>query len=168
MESPVCHLKVQIKREDVPSHHRRPLIGEVERFTSGLIPCWNHMSCFTIVQTPLANGPSMSSPASLTLVRSNVPTVVAFVPVSKQDPGYLDHLSPESYCSHLQQDTQRAIARAAAEEQGQSPEALLNAVRREREHTARITLIITSSHASIITHDASWHGGTTRFSPKAP
>ncbi|XP_029704754.1 ubiquitin carboxyl-terminal hydrolase 25 isoform X3 [Takifugu rubripes] len=47
--------------------------------------------------------------------------------VSKQDPGYLDHLSPENYCSHLQQDTQRAIARAAAEEKDQSPEALLNA-----------------------------------------
>lgn len=89
------------------------------------------MSRSTIVQTLLANVTRMFSPATLTLVRSNIPTVVAFVPVSKQDPGYMDHLSPESYCSHLQQDTQRAIARAAAEEQGQSPEALLNAVRRE-------------------------------------
>lgn len=57
--------------------------------------------------------------------------MVAFVPVSTQDPGYLDHLSPENYCSHLQQDTQRAIARAAAEEQDESPEALLNAVRKQ-------------------------------------
>lgn len=57
--------------------------------------------------------------------------MVAFVPVSKQEPGYLDHLSPENYRSHLQQDTQRAIARAAAEEKDESPEALLNAVCRE-------------------------------------
>lgn len=73
----------------------------------------------------------MFSSATLTLGRSNIPTVAAFVPVSKQDPGYLDHLSPETYCSHLQQDTQRAIARAAAEEKDESPEALLNAVRTE-------------------------------------
>lgn len=58
----------------------------------------------------------------------SIPNAVAFVPVSLQDPDYMDHLSPENYCSHLQQDTERAIARAAAEETDGSPETLLNAV----------------------------------------
>lgn len=54
--------------------------------------------------------------------------VVAVVTVSKEDPDYMDHLSPEQDSSHLQQDTERAIAAAAAEEKDTSPEALLNAV----------------------------------------
>lgn len=41
----------------------------------------------------------------------------------------MDQLSPENYSNHLQKDTERAITRAAAEqEEEESPEALLNAV----------------------------------------
>lgn len=45
-----------------------------------------------------------------------------------REPGYMVQLSPENYSNHLQQDTECAIARAAAEQQEESPEALLNAV----------------------------------------
>lgn len=45
----------------------------------------------------------------------------------------MDQLSPENYSKHLQQDTERAIAKAAAEQEGErSPEALLAAVRTPR------------------------------------
>lgn len=52
------------------------------------------------------------------------------VAAPNQDPDYMDQLSPQNYSNHLQQDTERAIARAAAEqEEEETPEALLNAVR---------------------------------------
>uniref|UniRef100_H3CKN5 ubiquitinyl hydrolase 1 n=1 Tax=Tetraodon nigroviridis TaxID=99883 RepID=H3CKN5_TETNG len=63
-------------------------------------------------EKPLAEAPAATSASAS---RSLIPN---------RDPGYMDQLSPESYPNHLQQDTERAIARAAAEE---SPEALLNA-----------------------------------------
>lgn len=44
----------------------------------------------------------------------------------------MDQLSPENYSKHLQQDTERAIAKAAEQEGERSPEALLAAVRTPR------------------------------------
>lgn len=59
-------------------------------------------------------------------VRINI--LFGFVAVLNQDPDYMDQLSPENYSNHLQQDTERAIAKAAAEQEDKSPEALLNVV----------------------------------------
>uniref|UniRef100_A0A7N8X439 ubiquitinyl hydrolase 1 n=1 Tax=Mastacembelus armatus TaxID=205130 RepID=A0A7N8X439_9TELE len=44
-----------------------------------------------------------------------------------QDPEYMEQPSPTNDSKHLQEDTERAISRAAAEEEERSPEALLSA-----------------------------------------
>uniref|UniRef100_A0A7N6C1S9 Ubiquitin carboxyl-terminal hydrolase 25 n=1 Tax=Anabas testudineus TaxID=64144 RepID=A0A7N6C1S9_ANATE len=46
--------------------------------------------------------------------------------VSQQDPEYMEQPSPTNDSKHLQEDTERAISRAAAEQEERSPEALLN------------------------------------------
>uniref|UniRef100_A0A8C4EAM7 Ubiquitin carboxyl-terminal hydrolase 25 n=1 Tax=Dicentrarchus labrax TaxID=13489 RepID=A0A8C4EAM7_DICLA len=46
---------------------------------------------------------------------------------SAQDPEYMEQPSPTNDSKHLQEDTERAISRAAAEQEERSPEALLNA-----------------------------------------
>uniref|UniRef100_A0A8C9YMR7 Ubiquitin carboxyl-terminal hydrolase 25 n=1 Tax=Sander lucioperca TaxID=283035 RepID=A0A8C9YMR7_SANLU len=45
----------------------------------------------------------------------------------QQDPEYMEQPSPTNDSKHLQEDTERAISRAAAEQEERSPEALLNA-----------------------------------------
>ncbi|XP_051902187.1 ubiquitin carboxyl-terminal hydrolase 25 isoform X3 [Hippocampus zosterae] len=45
----------------------------------------------------------------------------------QQDPEYMEQPSPTSDAKHLQEDTERAISRATAEQEERSPEALLNA-----------------------------------------
>ncbi|XP_029374846.1 ubiquitin carboxyl-terminal hydrolase 25 isoform X2 [Echeneis naucrates] len=47
--------------------------------------------------------------------------------VPQQDPEYMEQPSPTNDSKHLQEDTERAISRAAAEQEDRSPEALLNA-----------------------------------------
>uniref|UniRef100_A0A3Q3L5B6 Ubiquitin carboxyl-terminal hydrolase 25 n=1 Tax=Mastacembelus armatus TaxID=205130 RepID=A0A3Q3L5B6_9TELE len=47
--------------------------------------------------------------------------------VHQQDPEYMEQPSPTNDSKHLQEDTERAISRAAAEEEERSPEALLSA-----------------------------------------
>uniref|UniRef100_A0A7N6BCZ5 Ubiquitin carboxyl-terminal hydrolase 25 n=1 Tax=Anabas testudineus TaxID=64144 RepID=A0A7N6BCZ5_ANATE len=46
---------------------------------------------------------------------------------SAQDPEYMEQPSPTNDSKHLQEDTERAISRAAAEQEERSPEALLSA-----------------------------------------
>lgn len=48
--------------------------------------------------------------------------------VPQHDPEYMEQPSPTNDSKHLQEDTERAISRAAAEQEERSPEALLNAV----------------------------------------
>ncbi|KAM9846907.1 ubiquitin carboxyl-terminal hydrolase 25 [Aulostomus maculatus] len=45
----------------------------------------------------------------------------------QQDPEYMEQPSPTNDSKHLQEDTERAISRAAAEQEERTPEALLNA-----------------------------------------
>uniref|UniRef100_A0A671WNZ6 Ubiquitin carboxyl-terminal hydrolase 25 n=1 Tax=Sparus aurata TaxID=8175 RepID=A0A671WNZ6_SPAAU len=47
--------------------------------------------------------------------------------IPQQDPEYMEQPSPTNDSKHLQEDTERAISRAAAEQEERSPEALLNA-----------------------------------------
>lgn len=46
----------------------------------------------------------------------------------QHDPEYMEQPSPTNDSKHLQEDTERAISRAAAEQEERSPEALLSAV----------------------------------------
>uniref|UniRef100_A0A8C5ECC0 Ubiquitin carboxyl-terminal hydrolase 25 n=1 Tax=Gouania willdenowi TaxID=441366 RepID=A0A8C5ECC0_GOUWI len=50
-------------------------------------------------------------------------------PAPQQDPEYMEQPSPTHDSKRLQEDTERAISRATAEQEERSPEALLNAVR---------------------------------------
>uniref|UniRef100_A0A3Q2NX53 Ubiquitin carboxyl-terminal hydrolase 25 n=1 Tax=Fundulus heteroclitus TaxID=8078 RepID=A0A3Q2NX53_FUNHE len=47
--------------------------------------------------------------------------------IPQQDPEYLEQPSPTNDFKHLQEDTERAISRAAAEQEERNPEVLLNA-----------------------------------------
>lgn len=53
---------------------------------------------------------------------------------SQQDPEYMEQPSPTNDSKHLQEDTERAISRAASEQEERSPEALLNAVCKTHRH----------------------------------
>uniref|UniRef100_A0AAQ5X4B4 Ubiquitin carboxyl-terminal hydrolase 25 n=1 Tax=Amphiprion ocellaris TaxID=80972 RepID=A0AAQ5X4B4_AMPOC len=48
--------------------------------------------------------------------------------IPQQDPEYMEQPSPTNDSKHLQEDTERAISRAAAEQEERSPEALLNSL----------------------------------------
>lgn len=67
--------------------------------------------------------------------------------VPQQEPEYMEQPSPTNDSKHLQEDTERAIARAAAEQEERSPEALLNAVCKTRRDTAQPL-----PHQAIVTH----------------
>nr|XP_040036461.1 ubiquitin carboxyl-terminal hydrolase 25 isoform X2 [Gasterosteus aculeatus aculeatus] len=73
--------------------------------------------------TPAASStsPSSSSPQPMS-IESSPPDNTA-----QQEPEYMEQPSPTNDSKHLQEDTERAISRAAAEQEGRSPEALLNA-----------------------------------------
>uniref|UniRef100_A0A8C1X9H9 Ubiquitin carboxyl-terminal hydrolase 25 n=1 Tax=Cyprinus carpio TaxID=7962 RepID=A0A8C1X9H9_CYPCA len=53
-------------------------------------------------------------------------SVAAQPMTSQHDPEYMEHQSPTGDSKHLQEDTERAISKAAAEHDEKSPEALLN------------------------------------------
>uniref|UniRef100_A0AAQ4QRP7 Ubiquitin carboxyl-terminal hydrolase 25 n=1 Tax=Gasterosteus aculeatus aculeatus TaxID=481459 RepID=A0AAQ4QRP7_GASAC len=74
--------------------------------------------------TPAASStsPSSSSPQPMSIESSPPDNTVA-----QQEPEYMEQPSPTNDSKHLQEDTERAISRAAAEQEGRSPEALLNA-----------------------------------------
>ncbi|XP_039633201.1 ubiquitin carboxyl-terminal hydrolase 25 isoform X4 [Perca fluviatilis] len=65
---------------------------------------------------------SSSSPQPMS-IESSPPDNTA----PQQDPEYMEQPSPTNDSKHLQEDTERAISRAAAEQEERSPEALLNA-----------------------------------------
>lgn len=56
----------------------------------------------------------------------------------QQDPEYMEQQSPTGDAKHLQEDTERAISKAAAEHDEKSPEALLNTVRNAQIHAYMI------------------------------
>ncbi|XP_042287003.1 ubiquitin carboxyl-terminal hydrolase 25 isoform X1 [Thunnus maccoyii] len=65
---------------------------------------------------------SSSSPQPMS-IESSPPDNAA----PQQDPEYMEQPSPTNDSKHLQEDTERAISRAASEQEERSPEALLNA-----------------------------------------
>ncbi|XP_040006095.1 ubiquitin carboxyl-terminal hydrolase 25 isoform X2 [Xiphias gladius] len=81
----------------------------------------------------LATSAAAASAASSTSTSSSSPQPMSIESsppdnaVPQQDPEYMEQPSPTNDSKHLQEDTERAISRAAAEQEERSPEALLNA-----------------------------------------
>ncbi|XP_039867682.1 ubiquitin carboxyl-terminal hydrolase 25 isoform X5 [Simochromis diagramma] len=81
----------------------------------------------------LAAAAAAASAASSTSTSSSSPQPMSIESsppdnaVPQQDPEYMEQPSPTNDSKHLQEDTERAISRAAAEQEERSPEALLNA-----------------------------------------
>ncbi|XP_032432255.1 ubiquitin carboxyl-terminal hydrolase 25 isoform X5 [Xiphophorus hellerii] len=71
---------------------------------------------------PSSTSTSTSSPQPMSIESSPPDNSVV-----QQDPEYLEQPSPTGDFKHLQEDTERAISRAAAEQEDRSPEVLLNA-----------------------------------------
>ncbi|KAM4726860.1 ubiquitin carboxyl-terminal hydrolase 25 isoform 3-T3 [Anableps anableps] len=71
---------------------------------------------------PSSTSTSSSSPQPMSIESSPPDNAV-----TQQDPEYLEQPSPTGDFKHLQEDTERAISRAAAEQEDRSPEVLLNA-----------------------------------------
>ncbi|XP_075876044.1 ubiquitin carboxyl-terminal hydrolase 25 isoform X2 [Nelusetta ayraudi] len=69
-----------------------------------------------------SNSTSSSSPQPMSIESSPPDNSVP-----QQEPEYMEQPSPTNDSKHLQEDTERAISRAAAEQEERSPEALLNA-----------------------------------------
>ncbi|KAK7904250.1 hypothetical protein WMY93_016857 [Mugilogobius chulae] len=65
---------------------------------------------------------SSSSPQPMSIESSTPDNAVP-----QQDPEYMEQPSPTNDSKHLQEDTERAISKAVAEQEERSPEALLNA-----------------------------------------
>ncbi|XP_032432254.1 ubiquitin carboxyl-terminal hydrolase 25 isoform X4 [Xiphophorus hellerii] len=72
---------------------------------------------------PSSTSTSTSSPQPMSIESSPPDNSVV-----QQDPEYLEQPSPTGDFKHLQEDTERAISRAAAEQEDRSPEVLLNAI----------------------------------------
>ncbi|KAM4726861.1 ubiquitin carboxyl-terminal hydrolase 25 isoform 4-T4 [Anableps anableps] len=72
---------------------------------------------------PSSTSTSSSSPQPMSIESSPPDNAV-----TQQDPEYLEQPSPTGDFKHLQEDTERAISRAAAEQEDRSPEVLLNAI----------------------------------------
>ncbi|XP_023197833.1 ubiquitin carboxyl-terminal hydrolase 25 isoform X4 [Xiphophorus maculatus] len=72
---------------------------------------------------PSSTSTSTSSPQPMSIESSPPDNSVA-----QQDPEYLEQPSPTGDFKHLQEDTERAISRAAAEQEDRSPEVLLNTI----------------------------------------
>ncbi|XP_047234662.1 ubiquitin carboxyl-terminal hydrolase 25 isoform X1 [Girardinichthys multiradiatus] len=71
---------------------------------------------------PSSTSTSSSSPQPMSIESSPPDNTVP-----QQDPEYLEQPSPTNDLKHLQEDTERAISRAAAEQEERHPEVLLNA-----------------------------------------
>ncbi|XP_076017343.1 ubiquitin carboxyl-terminal hydrolase 25 isoform X2 [Genypterus blacodes] len=69
-----------------------------------------------------SNSTSSSSPQPMSIDSSTPDNAVP-----QQDPEYMEQPSPTNDSKHLQEDTERAIYKAAAEQEERSPEGLLNA-----------------------------------------
>lgn len=80
------------------------------------------LAAAAVSAAPSSTSTSSSSPQPMS-VESNPPDNT----VAQQDPEYLEQPSPTNDLKHLQEDTERAISRAAAEQEERSPEVLLNA-----------------------------------------
>uniref|UniRef100_A0A3Q3RME7 Ubiquitin carboxyl-terminal hydrolase 25 n=1 Tax=Mastacembelus armatus TaxID=205130 RepID=A0A3Q3RME7_9TELE len=65
------------------------------------------------------------------LALATAPMSIESSPPDNTDPEYMEQPSPTNDSKHLQEDTERAISRAAAEEEERSPEALLSAIKLE-------------------------------------
>uniref|UniRef100_A0A673A6Z0 Ubiquitin carboxyl-terminal hydrolase 25 n=1 Tax=Sphaeramia orbicularis TaxID=375764 RepID=A0A673A6Z0_9TELE len=82
----------------------------------------------------LATATAAASAASSTSTSSSSPQPMSIESsppdnaVPQQDPEYMEQPSPTHDSKHLQEDTERAISKAVAEQEERSPEALLNAV----------------------------------------
>lgn len=68
----------------------------------------------------------------LSLIQGNSFSALSTAP--QHDPEYMEQQSPTGDSKHLQEDTERAISKAAAEHDEKSPEALLNTVRHTQTH----------------------------------
>ncbi|XP_072302847.1 ubiquitin carboxyl-terminal hydrolase 25 isoform X4 [Eucyclogobius newberryi] len=83
--------------------------------------------------TAAAAAAAAASAASSTSTSSSSPqpmSIESSTPdnaVPQQDPEYMEQPSPTNDSKHLQEDTERAISKAVAEQEERSPEALLNA-----------------------------------------
>ncbi|XP_030010703.1 ubiquitin carboxyl-terminal hydrolase 25 [Sphaeramia orbicularis] len=81
----------------------------------------------------LATATAAASAASSTSTSSSSPQPMSIESsppdnaVPQQDPEYMEQPSPTHDSKHLQEDTERAISKAVAEQEERSPEALLNA-----------------------------------------
>lgn len=74
----------------------------------------------------------------------------------QQDPEYMEQQSPTGDAKHLQEDTERAISKAAAEHDEKSPEALLNTVRNTHTYTCMMNLVVgvnTRWRANLCVHE---------------
>nr|XP_061801877.1 ubiquitin carboxyl-terminal hydrolase 25-like isoform X2 [Nerophis lumbriciformis] len=83
---------------------------------------WNALQARKAQQEKLALATAAAA-ASSTSISSSSPQPMT----PQQDPEYMEQPSPTNDSKHLQEDTERAICRATAEQEERSPEALLNA-----------------------------------------
>ncbi|XP_057676374.1 ubiquitin carboxyl-terminal hydrolase 25 isoform X5 [Corythoichthys intestinalis] len=93
---------------------------------------WNALQARKAQQEKLALATAAAA-ASSTSISSSSPQPMSIDcsppdnTAPQQDPEYMEQPSPTNDSKHLQEDTERAICRATAEQEERSPEALLNA-----------------------------------------
>ncbi|XP_057676369.1 ubiquitin carboxyl-terminal hydrolase 25 isoform X1 [Corythoichthys intestinalis] len=94
---------------------------------------WNALQARKAQQEKLALATAAAA-ASSTSISSSSPQPMSIDcsppdnTAPQQDPEYMEQPSPTNDSKHLQEDTERAICRATAEQEERSPEALLNAL----------------------------------------
>ncbi|XP_061558125.1 ubiquitin carboxyl-terminal hydrolase 25 isoform X3 [Phycodurus eques] len=94
---------------------------------------WNALQARKAQQEKMAVAAAAASAASSTSISSSSPQPMSIDgsppdnAAPQQDPEYMEQPSLTNDSKHLQEDTERAISRATAEQEERSPEALLNA-----------------------------------------
>ncbi|XP_037125101.1 ubiquitin carboxyl-terminal hydrolase 25 isoform X7 [Syngnathus acus] len=125
--------------DKLPPDLKQYVKGDNELFDKEIVE-WNALQArkaqqekLALVAAAAAAAAAAASTASSTSISSSSPQPMSIDcsppdnAALQQDPEYMEQPSPTSDSKHLQEDTERAISRASAEQEERSPEALLNA-----------------------------------------
>ncbi|KAM9781427.1 ubiquitin carboxyl-terminal hydrolase 25 isoform X8 [Syngnathus typhle] len=120
--------------DKLPPDLKQYVKGDNELFDKEIVE-WNALQARKAQQEKLAFAAAAAAAAAAASTASSAsspqPMSIDCSPPDnaalQQDPEYMEQPSPTSDSKHLQEDTERAISRASAEQEERSPEALLNA-----------------------------------------
>ncbi|KAK5888184.1 hypothetical protein CesoFtcFv8_016708 [Champsocephalus esox] len=116
--------------DKLPPDLKQYVKGDNEMFEKEILE-WDTLQARKAQQEKQALAAALAAAAAASSTSSPQPMSIESSPpdnsAPQQDPEYMEQPSPTNDSKQLQEDTERAISRAASEQEARSPEALLNA-----------------------------------------